>query len=95
MKITVNIDNAGTFRDDPKKVRGMFRFEKGTVDDHPNKIGWQGGLFELRFATEYKPGAFDPVEFLANGWKQAITVKDLILQYEGQTRILHEVETGR
>ena len=95
MLATVNIDGAGSWCDDPEKVGGMFAFEKGMVDDKSNKIGWQGSTFEIRFATEYLPGAFDPELFLANGWKQAITIKHLIVNYQGQTRILREKRTGR
>lgn len=92
---TANIDAAGSFADDPTKVAGMFTFEKGSVDGKPNRIHWQGSVFELRFATEYRTGAFDPVSFLANGWKQAITLHDIMLTYEGETRILSEQVTVR
>ena len=83
------------FEDDPDQVPGMFRFTKGDRDGKPNRIGWQGGLFELRFANEYKPGAFDSETYMANGWKQAITVRDLTINYQGETRILEERVTDR
>jgi hypothetical protein len=91
----VNIDKAGSFADDPAKVRGMFEFHKGTVDDKSNPLNWQGGMIEVRFATEYKPGAFDPENYLSNGWKQAITIKDMIINYQGRTQILEEYPTYR
>jgi len=92
---TVNIDGAGSFADEPPKVAGMFSFEKGTVDDKPNKIGWQGSTIEVRYATEYQPGAFDPETFRANGWKQTIAVKDLVINYEGETRILKQKQSSK
>jgi len=91
----VNIDKAGSFAADPDKVRGMFEFHKGTVDDKSNKLNWQGSLIEVRFATEYKPGAFDPESYMSNGWKRAITVKDLIINYQGRSQILEEYPTSR
>ena len=95
LRVTVNIDDAGSFADDPTKVPGMFLFEQGTIEDQPNRIDWQGSTIELRFATEYKPGAFDPVSFLSNGWKQSISIQDVIVNYEGDTRILEERKTNR
>lgn len=90
-----NIDEAGSFADDPTQVPGMYTFDKGTVDDQPQVLGRQGSLFEMRIATKYKPGAFDPVEFRANGYKRALEIKDMVLQYQGQTRILKEQTTQR
>ncbi len=65
------------------------------VDDKDNAVNWQGSLFEIRFATEYQPGAFDAETFQSNAWKQAVTVKDMIVHYQGKTQVLEERPTVR
>jgi hypothetical protein len=43
----------------------------------------------------YRPGAFDPVQFLQQAWKRAPTIRYYVTTYQGEPRILSERVTAR
>ncbi len=88
----VRIDGRGSFADDPETSPHLFRFDRGGVE---NPIGRQGSRIEARFSTVYRPGAFDPQTFRANTWKKAPMVRALLLDYEGEGRVLDEKVTAQ
>ena len=88
----LRIDGGSSFADDPDEEPSLFLFEKG---DPPNLIQRQGSRLEARFYTVYRPGAFDPQLFRAHSWKRAPTVRSMILDYQGESRLLTERVTAR
>jgi hypothetical protein len=78
-----------------KGDRGLFRFDAGSIEGKQNVIGFQGSTAEVRFFTTYRPGAFDPVTFLANGWKRTPRLKAAALSYHGRSTVLWQRTTAR
>ena len=88
----VRIDGRGTFADDPDTTQGLWRFDEAA---RAQPIGWQGSRIEARFSTIYRPGSFDPQTFRAQTWKKAPMVRAVLLDYEGESRVLEEQVTAR
>jgi hypothetical protein len=91
----VRLDGRGSFADDPETNDGLFLFTDGDPDQRPNPLRWQASRLEARFMTVYKPGAFDPTAFLSNSWKKAPRVRAVVVEYEGEGRILSERITAQ
>lgn len=89
------VDGLGSFADDPEKRDGLFSFTDGAVNQQPNPLNWQGSRFEARFMTVYKPGAFDPTANLSHSWKKTPKVRAVVVDYEGEGRVLSERITAR
>lgn len=77
------------------RERGLLLFDAPTREERPRWIGLQGSQLEVRFFPVYKPGAFDPVLFLAQGWKSAPTLRKVEISYEAPTVLLEEQESDR
>lgn len=91
----VRVDGAASFAADPRTTPGLFLFTQGSLDDGPVPIGYQGSRLEARFFTVYRPGAFDPLTFRAHAWKKAVTVRNVLIELEGEGRILTERVVSR
>ena len=55
----------------------------------------QATQLELRFVHIYSPGCLDLQTFRAHGWKTAPKVRNVELEYEGESRIVREMGTTR
>ncbi len=91
----LRVDGQGSFADDPEKNPNLFLFPEGSIEDLPVPIQRQGSRVEARFRSVYKPGCFDPQEYLAHGWKKAATVNAVLITLEGEGRILVERVSAR
>lgn len=91
----LRVDQHGTWADDPALVPGLFALQLEAGDPRPRRLDFQGSQIEARFQTVYRPGAFDPAQYRAHGWKTAPKIKDVALEYEGQPQILTEVVRTR
>ncbi len=90
----LRVDRKGSFAGDPEQNPDLTLFTEGDDRDRALQLFRQGSIVEARFFTVYRPGAFDPVDFLAHGWKTAPLVKVVMVGYEGNGRIFVE-DTGR
>ena len=95
LRCYVRVDGLAPFDADPEKERMLFLFKEGEVDDKANVLNRQGSVLEARFVTEYRPGAFDPEDFLMHAWKLTPTLRDCVINYQGATRILKETVVQR
>jgi len=95
LRCYVRVDGLAPFDADPAKDRMLFLFKEGEVQDKANAVGRQGSVLEARFVTEYRPGAFDPENFLVHAWKLTPTLRDCFIKYQGETRILKETVVQR
>jgi hypothetical protein len=95
LQCLVRIDGQGSFADDPQRSRHLLHFVDGSAGERPNPINRQASRLEARFFPVYRPGAFDPVQFRANSWKRAPTVRAVLATFEGESRILSERVTAR
>ncbi len=95
LKCYVRIDGHGKWSDDPDTTDGLYLFDDGQPDGKLNPIQRYGERFEARFVQVFEPGAFDPVEFRAQAWKKAPTLRSYVVHYAGETRILSERVTAR
>ncbi len=92
----VNLDGRASFADDPAAADdGLLLLTDGHPGDRPNPLLRQASRLEARFMTVYKPGAFDPVAFLSHSWKKAPRVRAVVVEYEGEARVLDERITAR
>ncbi|MEY2981924.1 MAG: hypothetical protein RL562_2151 [Planctomycetota bacterium] len=91
----VRIDERAPFTADPETTDGLWLWEEGEVGGFPHRVRRFGERFEARFEHVYRPGAFDPILFRANSWKRAPSIREFVLTYEGETRVLEEKVTAR
>jgi hypothetical protein len=89
------VDNHGSFADPAGSKPGMFKLQLQAGDDRPLKLDWMGSQFELRFFTVYKTGVFLANTWTAHAWKTAPKIKNVVVEYEGQSQILRERITVR
>ncbi|MEO0478823.1 MAG: hypothetical protein AAF196_05030 [Planctomycetota bacterium] len=90
IRALVRIDDTAGWDADPEDDPNLWFFEDGAPDDEPNPIEQYGQKFQARLMHVFRPGAFDPVTFLAQGWKRAPRLKWWLLRYEGEPRVLTE-----
>ena len=89
------IDERAPFSSDPEVTDGLWLWEDGETAGAPHRVRRFGERFEARFEHVYRAGAFDPVLYRANSWKRAPSIRDFVLTYEGETRVLEEKVTAR
>ena len=92
LQLLARVDARTPWWEKPAPGKGLFLFDAPTYKDEPRKIGMQGKVLDLRLFTVYKPGAFDPVNFLSQAWKTAPTLKSVKVVYEAPTVVLREEE---
>jgi hypothetical protein len=95
LRCYVRVDELAPFDGDPDTERMLFLFKEGETNDKANTLGRQGSVLEARFVTEYRPGAFDPEAFLMHSWKLTPTLRECVISYQGETRILKETVVQR
>jgi len=95
LRLLARVGRQADWRHDPQTAPGLYLFDQPTVEERPNRIGRQGNELFLRFFTVYESGAFDPVQFLAQEWKQVPVVRNIRIYYEAPTVILQEKEVTR
>ncbi len=100
LECLVRTDGQAPWNADPTKRDDLWLFERGRTGDDgqqptPNRILRQGSRLEARFRTVYLPGAYDPVGLRVHTWKRAPTLRALVLDYEGEGRLLSEQVTAR
>ncbi len=91
----VRTDSKPPWWSDPASTPGFWRFDGKIDPETGHKIAAAGSRIEVRFACSYKPGVLDLAAFSQHGWKTTISVKDVRVEYEGQTRIFDEQVTAR
>ncbi len=95
LQCMVRLDERARFDEDPEQNPWLWRFDDGQPGGQQNRIQAHGRRFEARFQHVYSPGAFSAQTWMAQGWKQAPTIRTYLLDYEGETRILQEEVTTR
>ncbi len=93
LQLLARVDARAPWWEKPSPSKGLFLFDAPTRKNEARRIGMQGNVLDLRFFTVYKPGAFDPVNFLARAWKTAPTLKSVKVVYEAPTLVLEEEGT--
>ena len=91
----VRADGTASWSDDPELTPYLWRLERSPGADEPIVLGAQATQLEVRFATIYGPGCLDLASYRAHGWKTAVRIDEVELEYEGEGRILAERITAR
>ncbi|MFY9343797.1 MAG: hypothetical protein WAT39_15010 [Planctomycetota bacterium] len=91
----VRADGKLPWSDEPLPAAGLWELRGGTAAAPPHKLAHHASRLEIRFATRYKPGCVDLVNFRQHGWKTTARLENVVLEYEGQGRVLAEEVTAR
>ncbi|MEZ6037714.1 MAG: hypothetical protein R3F29_09560 [Planctomycetota bacterium] len=91
---SVRTDSLAPWDADPARTVGLWQFKNGDQGVR-HKLDRQASRLELRFQTEYRGGAFDPVNGRSHGWKTTGRVENVRVEYEGERRIFDEQVTAR
>ena len=95
VKLFVRADARSPWREDPKVSPWLRELERSGGDSAPAILDLQATQLELRFVHIYSPGCLDLQTFRAHGWKTAPKVRNVELEYEGESRIVRELGTTR
>ncbi|HET6204333.1 MAG TPA: hypothetical protein VFI25_16190 [Planctomycetota bacterium] len=87
------VDEAVPWDADPEKEKDLRLFKDPKEQGLPVELGRRGSRLEVRFFTEYLPGAFDPIQGLADGWRSAPRIRTIVLDYLAPERLLRREET--
>jgi hypothetical protein len=60
---------------DPETTEGLDLLDDGLFEDGPIPLGLQADRVEWRLFVEYLPGAFDPLNAAAHGWRTTPRLK--------------------
>lgn len=99
LKLFVRADARVPWTAEPGKFP-LWRFDDPVDPQSPSgrrgrKILAQASRWDFRFAVDYKPGAFDPINFAATAWKRTPTLENFAWSYQAATTVLDERETLR
>jgi len=86
------VGGRGSWAEDPAKSKNIFFFDDPEHGKHRNPVMRQGDFLELRVFTRYGAGAFDPLNFSANGWKYSPLLKALSVEYAEPTLVFRHDE---
>ncbi|MCB9878465.1 MAG: hypothetical protein H6835_12770 [Planctomycetes bacterium] len=90
----VRTDSLAPWAGEPGRTAGLWEFRNGDQDVR-HKLDRQASRLEVRFQTEYRSGAFDPVTGRSHGWKTTGRIENVRVEYEGERRIFDEQVTAR
>jgi hypothetical protein len=95
--LLVRADERVPWSADPQNTFGIWRFDDPKDKDGRlgRKIGAQASRWDFRVHALYKPGAFDPVQYVGTGWKRTPVLKTFLWSYESATTIVAEEVTLR
>jgi len=95
LKALVRVQGHGRFWQDPEDPKdNLFLFEQPDAGDGTgHRIGRQGDQLLIRFFTEYRDGALDPMNMGSNAWKRAPKLEGLVVSYVGDTIIEKHTES--
>ena len=96
VRAVVRFDNRGDYKDKAGETVFVRRFEEGrAAGDALHSLDFAASRMQVRFGVEYGNGAFDPINFLSHAWKRSPELKAVMIDYEGETRILEEEVSTR
>ncbi|MCH2101769.1 MAG: hypothetical protein MK209_07590, partial [Planctomycetes bacterium] len=87
---------AGDFaewEDDPETTPGLVMIDRSQMPDGSAvPLNLRADKLALRVMFDWTVGAFDPAEFLANGWTIAPRLRHLRLEYMAESRVVRNQE---
>ena len=90
--VLARVGGRGSWAEDPARSKEIFFFEDPRGGKRRNAVMRQGDLIELRVFTRYGTGAFDPLDFSANGWKRSPLLRALSVEYAEPTVVFRHDE---
>lgn len=83
------------WEDDPESTPGLVLIDRPQMPDGSAvPLQLNSDDLELRVMFDWNVGAFDPVEFLANGWTIAPRLRHLRLEYLAESRVVRSEEVS-
>jgi len=75
------------WEDDPDLTPGLSLIEDASLPGGlPVPLGFRADHLDLRVFFDWDVGAFDPIQFLSNGWTQAPRLRRLVVDYLAESR---------
>ena len=95
VKCLVRADARMPWNGDTKISPFLRELERSSGETAPKVLDLQATQLELRFVHVYQPGCLDLQTHRSHGWKTAPKVRNIVVEYEGEGRIVREAGTTR